>query len=223
VKGDGEVGGGSEASGRYSEPGYLDLPLRAFLGLLADDQPAPAGGAAAALGVALAASLCAMAARLSRRQLPEAAELAAEATRLADMVAPLAQADAEAYRAVIAARSRPTGAPAGTGAPAEPGAPAATDDDQRRRRLAAALSDAADVPMRVAEIGAQVAALAARLAVHGHPNLHGDAITAALLAEAGTRSACALVRINLSAAESDERLARVARLLAAMPSADAVP
>ena len=114
----GEVGGGSEASGRYSEPGYLDLPLRAFLGLLADDQPAPAGGAAAALGVALAASLCAMAARLSGRQLPEAAELAAEA---------------------------------------------------------------------------------------------------------GARSACALVRINLSAAESDERLARVARLLAAMPSAGAAP
>jgi formiminotetrahydrofolate cyclodeaminase len=77
--------------------------------------------------------------------------------------------------------------------------------------------------MRIAEIGAQVTALAARLAVHGHPNLHGDAITAALLAEAGTRSACALVRINLSAAESDERLARVARLLAAMPSAGAVP
>ena len=223
MKGDVEVGGGPEASGRRSEPGYLDLPLRAFLGLLADDQPAPAGGAAAALGVALAASLCAMAARLSGRQLPEAAELAAEAGRLADTVAPLAQADAEAYRAVIAARRRPTATPAGPGAPAEPGAPAAPDDDQRRRRLAAALSDAADVPMRVAEIGAQVAVLAARLAAHGHPNLHGDAITAALLAEAGARSACALVRINLSAAESDERLARVARLLAAMPSAGAAP
>ncbi len=73
--------------------------------------------------------------------------------------------------------------------------------------------------MRVVEIGAQVAVLAARLAAHGHPNLHADAITAALLAEAGARAACALVRINLSAAESDERLARVARLLAAMPSA----
>ena len=121
-----KVGGGPEASGRHGEPGYLDLPLRVFLGLLADDQPAPAGGAAAALGVALAASLCAMAARLSGRQLPEAAELAAEAGRLADTVAPLAQADAEAYRAVIAARRRPTATPAGPGAPAEPGAPGRT-------------------------------------------------------------------------------------------------
>jgi hypothetical protein len=34
---------------------------------------------------------------------------------------------------------------------------------------------------------------AARLAAHGHPNLHGDAITAALLAEAGARSACGFV------------------------------
>lgn len=111
---------------------------------------------------------------------------------------------------MIAALRRPTGAPA------EPGA---LQDDERRRRLAAALSDAADVPMRVAEIGVQVAALATRLATNGNPNVHGDAVTAALLAEAGARSACTLVRINLSGAESDQRLARVAHLLAAMPSA----
>ena len=185
-----------EASGGHSGPCYLDLPLRAFLGLLADGRPAPAGGAAAALGVPLAASLCAMTARLSGRQLPGAAQLAADAERLAGLVAPLAQADAEAYRAVIAARRRPPGPPAD---------------------LAAALSGAADVPMRIAEIGAQVAALATRLAARGHPDLHGDAVTAALLADAGTRSACALVRINLSAAGSDERLARVTHLLAALP------
>jgi len=195
-----------EASGGHSVPCYLDLPLRAFLGLLADGRPAPAGGAAAALGVALAASLCAMTARLSGRQLPGAAQLAADAERLAGLVAPLAQADAEAYRAVIAARRRPPGPPPGPGR--APGPPA---------DLAAALSGAADVPMQIAEIGAQVAALATRLAARGHPDLHGDAVTAALLADAGTRSACALVRINLAAAGSDERLARVTHLLAALP------
>ena len=178
-------------------PSYLDLPVRAFLGLLSDDKPAPAGGAAAALAVALAASLCAMAARLSGRQLPEAAGLALEAEHLAGTVAPLAQADAEAYRAVIAALRQPP----------EPG------------RLTAALSDAADVPMQVAEAGVRVAALAARLAARGNPNLHGDAVTAGLLAEAGARSACTLVRINLSGAQSDERLAKVERLLGALPSA----
>jgi methenyltetrahydrofolate cyclohydrolase len=200
----------SEPEGR----GYLDMPLRTFLGLLADDRPGPAGGAAAALGVALAGRLCVMTARLSSRQLPEAADLAAEAERLADLVAPLAQADANAYGAVIAAVRRPP-------EPGAPGTPAAPQDEERRRRLAAALSDAADVPMRIAEIGVQVAALAARLARHGNPNVHGDAVTAALLAEAGARSACALVRINLAGAVSDERLVRVARLLASMRSSSA--
>jgi len=73
--------------------------------------------------------------------------------------------------------------------------------------------------MQIAEIGARIAALATRLAAHGHPNLHGDAVVAALLAGAGTRSACALVRINLAGAGSDERLARVTHLLAALPPA----
>ena len=120
---------------------------------------------------------------------------------------------------MIAALRRPP-EPGGPERPERPSA-GAPQDDERRRRLAAALSGAADVPMRVAEIGVQVAVLAARLARHGNPNLQGDAVTAALLAEAGARSACALVRINLSDAESDERLARVARLLAAMPSSRA--
>ena len=237
-------------SGKHGGPCYLDLSLRTFLGLLADASPAPAGGAAAALGVPLAASLCAMTARVSGRQLPEAAGLAAEAERLADLVAPLAQADAEAYGAVIAAppsqAGRPADPPPGSGPPGSglpgsglpgsglpgsgppgsglpgsgppgSGPPGSGSAPGPPADLAAALSDAADVPMQIAEIGARIAALATRLAAHGHPNLHGDAVVAALLADAGTRSACALVRINLSAAGSDERLARVTHLLAALP------
>lgn len=177
------------------ETSYLDLPLRTFLELLAGDQPGPAGGAAAALGVAMAARLCALTARRSSRQLPDAAELAAEAGQLADLAARQAQADADAYRAVIAARRR---------------------KDESGQALADALSEAANVPMWVAELGARVVRLATRLAADGNPNLHGDAVTAALLAEAGARSACELVRINLSGAGSDPRLAIAERLLAAL-------
>jgi formiminotetrahydrofolate cyclodeaminase len=72
------------------------------------------------------------------------------------------------------------------------------------------------VPLRVAEAGAGVAALAALLAAGGNPNTRGDALTAGLLAAAGTRASCALVRINLAAAAGDERLAQVAALLAAL-------
>ncbi len=177
-------------SGRAASGSFLDLSLHEFLGLLADGQPAPAAGGAAAVAVALGASLCAMVASLSTRQLPDAADLQARAEQLAYTTAPLADADAEAYRAVIAARRH------------------GGDVD-------GALSAAADVPLQVAEAGVQVAALAARLA-EGNPNTRGDALTAGLLAAAATRASCALVRINLAEAGSDERLTRVSALLAAL-------
>ena len=49
--------------------GYLPMPLSRFLGLLSADDPAPGGGPAAALTVALGASLCAMTVRLSSARL----------------------------------------------------------------------------------------------------------------------------------------------------------
>lgn len=170
--------------------GLLDVSVREFLGLLGSSEPEPAAGGAAAVAVGLGASLCAMVASRSVRQLPDdAADLRSRAEQLAEAVAPLADADAAAYRAVIAARR-------GGG------------------DVAGALSAASDVPLLVAEAGAAVAALAARLAADGNPSTRGDALTAGLLAAAGTRACCELVRINLADADGDERLARVATLLA---------
>jgi formiminotetrahydrofolate cyclodeaminase len=55
-----------------------------------------------------------------------------------------------------------------------------------------------------------VAEIAARLAREGNPNLRGDAVAAALLAEAGARAAAVLVEINTAAGEiADDRFARV--------------
>ncbi len=76
------------------------------------------------------------------------------------------------------------------------------------------LSAAADVPVQIAGLAAEAAALAARLAADGSPALRGDAVSAALLAEAGARSAAMLVGINLAAAPGDERHARAESLLA---------
>jgi formiminotetrahydrofolate cyclodeaminase len=137
-----------------------------------------------------------MTAGLSARRLPEAQRLAGHARLLRDRAAPLAQADAEAYRAVLAAlRARDT---------------ATTNPPQ----MAAALSQACVVPMEVAEIGAEVATVAATIAGGGNPNVRGDAVTAALLAAAGSRAAAALVRINLAGAEDDDRPARAEQLAA---------
>jgi formiminotetrahydrofolate cyclodeaminase len=78
--------------------------------------------------------------------------------------------------------------------------------------MADALSQASMVPMEVAEIGSEVAAVAAAVAAGGNPNVRGDAVTAALLAAAGARAAAALVRINLAGAEGDDRPARAEHL-----------
>jgi formiminotetrahydrofolate cyclodeaminase len=183
------------------EPALLDLPLGEFLGALASAAPAPGGGAAAALSVALGAGLCAMAARLSARRLGSAAasRLATDAVRILRRAASLMQADAEAYGRVISAMRAPAGADPAAG----------------EQAVAAALSDAADVPMQVTELGAEAAGLAARLAADGNPVLRGDAVTAAVLAEAGARSAATLVSINLASVPGDARHARAESLLAA--------
>ena len=194
-----------KGSGSADGPEYLRLSLREFLNLVATADSAPAGGSAAALAVSLAAGLCAKAARLSRRQLPDAAELAAVAEALRDRAASLSQADADAYGRVISAQRSSR----------------ELDPIDRRRRIDAALSEAAETPTEVAELGAEVAGLAAHLAEDGNPNLLGDVVTAALLAEAGVASASALVMINLEGMPEDTRSARVSVAVARSTSSAA--
>ena len=186
------------------QPSYRDLPLSRFIELLSGPDPAPSGGGAAALAVSMGAGLCAMAARLSARELTagETADLTAHAERIATTAASLIQADADSYRGVIAARRQPAGA----------------HGESRRRQIAAALSDAAAVPMEIVELAVPAARIAARLAAAGNPSLRGDAITGALLAEAGGRAAAVLVGINLASAPNDGRPARAARLVAELAS-----
>ena len=58
------------------------------------------------------------------------------------------------------------------------------DAPGRAERLEAALSDAADSPLAVARAAAEVAGLAAEVALTGNRHLRGDAISGAVLAEA---------------------------------------
>ena len=76
----------------------------------------------------------------------------------------------------------------------------------RNATLGVALERAAAIPLAIAEVGADVADLAASLAEHGNPAVRGDAVAGALLAEAGTRAAAHLVRINLGATPEDVRV-----------------
>ncbi len=183
-------GPGGPGTGRA---GYLGMRVGEFLDELAAAGPAPGGGSAAALAVALAAALCAMTAELSARQLAQAPQLAAESRGLLRRAAPLAQADADAYGGVLAARR----------APARPGRP-------REEQVSAALARACEVPLEVAELGDRVAALAADIAGRGNPAVRGDALTAAQLAAAAAQAAAALVQINLAGMPGDPRPTRAA-------------
>jgi formiminotetrahydrofolate cyclodeaminase len=184
------------------ESSYLALPVGEFLDALADETPAPGGGSAVALTVAQAAALCAMAARLSRRHLAadRVSQLLADAERIGRAAASLIELDAQAYTRVIEATRA-----------ARAGAPGPADHAEA---LAAALSHAADVPLRLVELAAKVAVLAAAVAREGNPALRGDAITADLLARASGQAAAALVRINLASTPGDLRLTRIDQLLA---------
>jgi formiminotetrahydrofolate cyclodeaminase len=193
---------------------------------MAAGKPAPAGGSAAALTVAQAAALCAKTARLSARQLTadRAGQLTTEADRIRTAAVGLVDQDARAYAGVIeharkaAAARRDAGARA---AGAEAG-PADAPDEQVSElmaSLARALSKAADVPMEIVELAAQVAGIAAPLAAVGNPALRGDAVAAALLAQAGARAAATLVAINLADSPDDLRPARAFDLLASIAQA----
>ena len=133
----------------------------------------PAGGSVAAIAVAMAAGLVAKAARLSP-DWPRAAEVLEQAEALRALVAPLAQADADAYTKVLEAQRRKEG-------------------------VAEALSAAADVPAAIAEAATEVASLASLAAREGNTRLRGDAVMAAELAEAASRGAAELVAINVEA------------------------
>lgn len=195
---------------------YLDQPLGAFLDALSAGHAAPGGGSAAALAVALGAGLCAMAARLSSRQVPalDIEFLVTEAEHLCTSAASLVQADAESYRDVVTALRDEAGQ--GPGGASDAGDP---DAELRRQRIDAALAEAATIPMEVVEIAAQTARLAGRLAADGNPRLRGDAITAALLAQAGARAAAVLLSINLAGLPGDSRPAGAETLLTEIASA----
>ena len=155
-------------------------PLAEFLERLASAEPAPTGGAAAAVTAAMAAGLVAMAARLSGGRLEDADALAARADGLWRRALALADEDAAAYGRVLAAYRRPPD----------------KDPDGRRREIRAALEAATAVPLAVADLAAEAAVLGARLAAAGNPNLEGDANAAVELGRAATRAAARLVHLN---------------------------
>jgi formiminotetrahydrofolate cyclodeaminase len=153
----------------------LDLTVRELLDAVAARTPAPGGGGVCALAAGLAAGLAGMAARFGDGEAGERADaLRAEA-------APLADADAAAYEAFLAATRLPR------------------DDPGRAEAIAATRRETIAVPAQIVEIAGAVAELAAGLARSGNRNLHGDATAAVHMAAAAATAAAELLAANVSA------------------------
>jgi len=168
---------------------YTNVPFEELLDTIAAETPAPGGGSVAAFVTEMAASLAAMAARFAH-DWEGAAGAIAQAETLRHRAAPLAVEDAVAYENVLTALRMPTD----------------LEPEVRNTLIGETLSRAADVPLEIARTAADVAELAAEIAVSGNPNLRGDAAAAALLAAAAAHVAQNLVEINLATTEQDERI-----------------
>jgi formiminotetrahydrofolate cyclodeaminase len=181
----------------------LELSVRELLERLAAEDAAPAAGSVAALAVAMAAALISKVAKASP-DWPDAGAAVAQAERLRRRTAPLAQSDADAYEEALAALHLPE----------------QLEPEVRDMAIGQVLNRAAEIPLVVAEAGADVACLAAEAADRGTPERRADAIAAALLAEAATRAAANLVAVNLTVTPEDERLLQ-ARAVTELASAAA--
>jgi len=175
-----------------------ELPTRELIGRLASGAPTPGGGSAAALAGAMAAALVEMVAELTvgrgGAEADDAAvrEIRSSASTRRHELVELAELDARAYDAVIAARrlSRATVA----------------ERAARSLRLADATREATEIPLRVAEAAAEVLRLAGRIAPVGNPHAVSDAGVAARLAAASVHGALLNVRINLPSLAAEDLL-----------------
>jgi formiminotetrahydrofolate cyclodeaminase len=182
----------------------FDRDVGGLLELFAQPAPTPGVVAAAALVTAAAAALVAKVARLSKPTWGGAAAAAAQADALRDRVMPLAQSGVEAHAAALARLE---------------GDEADADADRRDFELGRALKAAAAVPLRIADVAADVAELAAFVAEHGIPSARADAAGAAILAASSAKAAALLVETNLAVGGDARRASRYREAIDAADSA----
>jgi formiminotetrahydrofolate cyclodeaminase len=182
-----------------------DLSLPALLDELAAPQEVPGAGSALAVTLAAAASVVQMAARLSPESWDEASGAAAQADALCERAVKLVDEDADAYRRALEARQAKDDA----------------DDNPERRdwALGQATAAAAEPPLALARLAADLAQLCSAAAGRIEPRVHADVAAAAALAVAVARGACELIAVNLTALPDDPRLVEAERLAVAAEQA----
>lgn len=169
---------------------FSKLSVQELLEALASQAPTPGGGTAAALSGATGAALAEMVASLTLSKEKYAAShdavrpIAEAASAARSEFLRLAQEDAEAYDAVVAARRLPK--------------ETQEEKDARARSVAFANRRATEVPMQTARAAVRLLESLPELVEKGNPSAASDAGAAALLLEAAAGGALLNVGINLS-------------------------
>jgi len=182
-----------------------------WLSDLASDSPTPGGGGAGALTAAASAALISMVCNLSIGR-PRYAQhellltgVLRQATERRELALSLAEADAEAFQTVLAAYKLPRASDA--------------EQQERARAIQSALAGAAEVPLRVAAIAADLIRLAGDISGRSNPSVLSDVAVAAVLARAALDSAAVNVEVNLAGLDEGEQRSRLAGQLASHATA----
>jgi formiminotetrahydrofolate cyclodeaminase len=175
------------------------LSLDDFLERLASRAPTPGGGSASALAGAMGAALLHMVLELTTSRAAEVddatlTELSTAAAMWRSELTALAQSDAAAYDAVVAARRLPRDTD--------------RDAEARSSQVMLAIREATAVPLEIARRASDVLELAQRITLFANRNAISDVGVAALLAAAAMRGAAWNVRINLPFLTEDDPLRR---------------
>jgi formiminotetrahydrofolate cyclodeaminase len=188
---------------------YLETSLQQYLDDLASSQPTPGGGSAAALSGAMGAGLASMVARLTLGKKgyedvqSEIESLITETEQLRTRFQQLMQEDIEAYGRLSECFKMPR-----------------SNDEERQARSEAIqgrLTEAALVPLEVAESAAQLVRHCQRIAEIGNVKVLSDIATGTMLASSAATGASWMVRTNLLSMKDDEQvLALSDRLNAAL-------
>lgn len=174
-----------------------------FAAQLAARSSTPGGGAAAAVQLAFGAALAVMVARFTdgpkyADHASIVAAVVANGERIRATALELADADGEAFAAVLDAYRLDKGNP------------------DRANHIEAALRAAAQVPADVIAAAGEVIGLAERLLPIGNPNVITDAAAAAAAASAAIVTSRVNIEINLASAQDPATADRFAATLAAV-------
>lgn len=185
-----------------------DLPIRTFIDRLASSEPAPGGGATAALNGAQGAALVSMVCNLTigREKYTdceaEMIEIRKESEQLRALLTDLIHEDSTAFDGVMAAYRMPKVTP--------------EEKTARSAAIQEGLKQATYVPLRTLQACVAVLQLTPTVIAKGNFNAASDGGAGMLAAHAGMMTAALNIRINLNAIKDSTFVAESESLMNAL-------